>query len=100
MHVERRKLERRYQPRPPRREETFGEALKDFLRRVYVKADQDGIFFMSGAIAFNLVVAIVPLMLAILGITGVVLQNRVEDPSALLANYIIRALPSMGPDFE
>jgi membrane protein len=100
MRVERRQIERRYQPRPPRREETFGEGLRDFLRRVYVKADQDGIFFMAGAIAFNLLVAIVPLMLAILGITGVVLQNRVEDPSALLANYIFSALPELGPQFR
>jgi membrane protein len=100
MRVERRVQERRYQPRPPRREETFGEGVRDFLRRVYVKADQDGIFFMAGAIAFNLVVAIVPLLLAILGITGVVLQNRVEDPSALLSEYIFRALPPAGAQFE
>ena len=95
-----RRRERRYQPAPPRREETFWEAFRDFIRRVYVKADQDGIFFMSGAIAFNLVVAIVPLMLAILGITGVVLQNRVEDPSKLLADYIFQALPPAGEEFQ
>ena len=100
MHVERRKFERRYQPRPPRREETFGEALKDFLRRVYVKADQDGIFFMSGAIAFNLIVATVPLMLAVLGIAGVVLQNRVENPSEILFNFIFQALPPAGDAFR
>lgn len=92
--------ERRYHPPPPRREETLGEAARDFARRVYVKADQDGIFFMAGAIAFNLVVAIVPLLLAILGITGVVLQNRVEDPSKLLADYIFQALPPAGPEFR
>ena len=99
MVVERRH-ERRYQPAPPRREETFWEAFRDFVRRVYVKADQDGIFFMSGAIAFNLIVAIVPLMLAVLGITGVMLQNRVEDPSKLLADYIFQALPPAGPEFQ
>ena len=101
MAIERRKLERRYQPGPPRRdEETFFEALKDFARRVYVKADQDGIFFMSGAIAFNLIVAIVPLMLAVLGIAGVMLQNRVEDPSRILFDYIFQALPPAGPEFR
>lgn len=100
MAIERRQAERRYHPRPPQREETFREGVQDFLRRVYVKADQDGIFFMSGAIAFNLVVAIVPLMLAILGITGIVLQNRVEDPSRLLANYIFQALPPAGAEFQ
>ena len=101
MVIERRKLERRYQPRPPKAdEESFGEAFTDFLRRVYVKADQDGIFFMAGAIAFNLIVAIVPLMLAVLGIAGVVLQNRVEDPSRILFEYIFQALPPAGPDFQ
>ena len=100
MRIERRHAERRYQPAPPRRDETFWEGFQDFLRRVYVKADQDGIFFMSGAIAFNLVVAIVPLLLAILGITGVILQNRVENPSALLANYLFEALPDFGPEFR
>ena len=100
MHLERRGSERRYQPAPPRREETFWEGFRDFVRRVYVKADQDGIFFMAGAIAFNLVVAIVPLLLAILGITGLVLQNRVEDPSALLSDYIFQALPPAGPEFR
>jgi membrane protein len=100
MRVEHRRPERRYHPAPPKREETFFEGLKDFLRRVYVKADQDGIFFMSGAIALNLVVAIVPLLLAILGITGVVLQNRVEDPSSLLADYIFQALPPAGEEFQ
>jgi membrane protein len=100
MRMERRHTERRYQPASPRRDETFWEGFRDFLRRVYVKADQDGIFFMSGAIAFNLIVAIVPLLLAILGITGVILQNRVENPSALLANYLFEALPDFGRDFR
>jgi membrane protein len=100
MSDERRKPERRYQPAPPRGDETLGEAVRDFMRRVYVKADQDGIFFMAGAIAFNLVVAIVPLLLAILGITGLVLQNRVQDPSKLLADYIFQALPPAGPEFQ
>ncbi len=100
MAVQRRRWERRYQPAPPRRDETFMEGFRDFLRRVYVKADQDGIFFMSGAIAFNLIVAIVPLLLAILGITGLVLQNRVEDPSKLLADYLFQALPPAGAEFQ
>ena len=92
--------ERRYQPAPPKRDETWLEGVRDFLRRVYVKADQDGIFFMSGAIAFNLIVAIIPLLLAILGITGVVLQNRVEDPSRVLGDYIFEALPPAGAEFR
>ena len=99
MKAEPRPLERRHRPRS-RDDETLGEAIRDFLRRVYVKADQDGIFFMAGAIAFNLIVAIVPLMLAVLGIAGVVLQNRVENPAEFLANYLFEALPPAGAEFR
>lgn len=35
----------------------------EFLRRVFQKADEDLIFFMAGAISFNLLVAFVPLLL-------------------------------------
>jgi membrane protein len=91
---------RRYQPQMPRREETLPDAIKDFLRRVYMKADQDGIFFMAGAIAFNLIVAIVPLTLAALGIAGLVLQKQQADPSKVLFDFIFNSLPPVGGEFE
>ncbi|MGQ0560652.1 MAG: YihY/virulence factor BrkB family protein [Gemmatimonadota bacterium] len=91
---------RRYAPQMPRREETFRGATKDYLRRVYVKADQDGIFFMAGAIAFNLIVAIVPLALAMLGIAGLVLRRQVADPAKTLFDFIFRSLPPVGGEFE
>ncbi|MGQ0813132.1 MAG: YihY/virulence factor BrkB family protein [Gemmatimonadota bacterium] len=91
---------RRYAPQMPRREETRLEALGDFLRRVFKKADQDGIFFMAGAITFNLIVAIVPLALAVLGIAGLVLQRQVADPSKTLFDLIFRSLPPVGGEFE
>jgi membrane protein len=91
---------RRYAPQMPRREETFLAACKDFLRRVYMKADQDGIFFMAGSIAFNLLVAIVPLTLSALGIAGLVLQRQSADPSRALFDFIFNSLPPVGPEFE
>ena len=91
---------RRYAPRMPRRDETMGDAVKDFLRRVWIKADQDGIFFMAGAIAFNLIVAIVPLVLAMLGIAGLVLQKQAADPSKALFDFIFHSLPPVGAEFE
>jgi len=91
---------RKYAPQMPRREETRWQAVKDFIRRVYNKADQDGIFFMAGAIAFNLIVAVVPLTLAILGIAGVILRQRVDNPSEYLFRMIFNALPPVGPEFE
>lgn len=84
----------------PRNEETFWIGTKDFMRRVYMKADQDGIFFMAGAIAFNLIVAIVPLLLATLGIAGLILQKQVPDPSKTLFDFIFHSLPPVGSEFE
>lgn len=95
-----RRIERRYAPQMPRQEETAWGAVKDFVRRVWNKADQDGIFFMAGAIAFNLIVAIVPLVLAILGIAGLILQKQVSDPSKTLFDFIFRSLPPVGAEFE
>ncbi|MGH7466656.1 MAG: YihY/virulence factor BrkB family protein [Longimicrobiales bacterium] len=80
--------------------ETPLEALADFARRVYKKADQDQIFFMAGAIAFNLLVAIVPLLLATLGITGQILQKRVPNPEETLLGYILSAIPPVSQAFE
>jgi membrane protein len=72
----------------------------DYIRRVWSKADQDRIFFMAGAIAFNVLVAIVPLALAAIGITGMVLQHRYEEESAeRLVSYLLQALPPVSEDF-
>jgi membrane protein len=99
--------ERRHKPdrrRPVRmrspHDETLLEAIGDFARRVYKKADQDQIFFMAGAIAFNVMVAIIPLILATLGITGQILQSRIPNADQVLLRYIIDAIPQVGPEFE
>jgi membrane protein len=74
----------------------------DFVHRVYQKADQDQIFFMAGAIAFNVLVAIVPLALAAAGIAGFFLQARADitgnaaDP---LVNYLLGVLPPVSAEF-
>lgn len=48
---------------------------------------------MAGAIAFNVLVAIVPLILAVLGIAGLVLRGRYVDPAGTLMQYLDQALP-------
>lgn len=82
---------------------TFGHARAeagDFIRRVYAKAEQDQIFFMAGAIAFNVLVAIVPLVLAAIGIAGLVLRNiYFGDTSYPVQQYLIGALPNVSTDF-
>jgi len=70
-----------------------------FIRRVVEKAADDRIFFMAGAIAFNVLVAFVPLILAVLGIGGTILR-RTADPTEPLMRYILESLPPVSPEFE
>jgi membrane protein len=95
------------QDRPDLRSPRSGPAgiateVGDFLRRVYMKADQDQIFFMAGAIAFNVLVAIVPLAIAAAGIAGFFLQAQADitgnaaDP---LVNYLLAVLPPVSAEF-
>ena len=74
----------------------------DFLRRVYKKADQDQIFFLAGAIAFNVLVAIVPLLLAAVGVAGFFLQARSEigaDPAQPVVDLLLNVLPDVSDEF-
>lgn len=71
-------------------------AAGDFARRVYNKAGEDNIFFLAGAIAFNLMVAFVPLVLAVLGIAGTVLRVQGIDSAAVVLSYIREFLPTLG----
>ena len=90
-------------PAEPPRASRFREALRatgDFLRRVYDKAGEDNIFFMAGAIAFNVIVAFVPLVLAVVGIAGTILRNRFADPVEPLVGYILRSIPPVSAEFE
>jgi membrane protein len=77
----------------------MAETARAFIRQVYKKAEADNIFFMAGAISFNVIVAIVPLLLASLGIAGTVLQVRATDPTEPLIEYITRSLPPVGDEF-
>ncbi|HET9984014.1 MAG TPA: YihY/virulence factor BrkB family protein [Longimicrobiales bacterium] len=69
-------------------------AFLDLVRRVYDKAGEDDIFFMAGAIAFNVIVAVVPLLLTCMGIAGFLLRQRFGDPAAVLRGFILSGLPS------
>jgi membrane protein len=82
--------------RPSRARAAFG----DFLRRVYKKAEQDQIFFMGGAIAFNVLVAIVPLALAAVGVAGFFLQAQEgATPADPVVQYLLQVLPPVSGDF-
>lgn len=71
-----------------------------FLKRVIKKAEEDGIFFMAGAISFNVLVAIVPLLVFAVGISGMVLSARFVDPAAVVVDLIQEALPAIRGDLD
>lgn len=72
----------------------------EFLRRVIQKADEDLIFFMAGAISFNLLVAFVPLLLFAVGVSGMVMSARSVDPGAMVVDFLQRSLPATQGDLN
>ncbi len=72
----------------------------DFARGVYNKADADNISFLAGAIAFNILVAFGPLILAALGIAGTILRLQQADPTETLLRYIFEGLPPVSEEFQ
>ena len=68
----------------------------EFAVRVVSKAGEDNIFFMAGAITFNLLVAFVPLVLLFIGVSGFVLTSRFPDPAAFLVSFLLGNLPTVG----
>jgi membrane protein len=72
----------------------------DFIRRVWNKAEQDEIFFMASAIAFNVLICIVPLALAAVGIAAIIFKNiYYGDAIAPVQRYITSALPHVSKEF-
>lgn len=72
----------------------------ELVARVVSKADEDNIFFMAGAITFNLLVAVAPLILLIIGISGFVLSSRFPDPASVIITFILGALPTVGGEVD
>lgn len=72
----------------------------DFMVRVGSKAGEDNIFFMAGAITFNLLVALVPLLLLFIGISGFVLTSRFPDPGSFLVSFLMGNLPVVGGEVD
>lgn len=71
-----------------------------FLRRVYDKAAEDNVFFMAGAIAFNIVLAVIPLLLLGVGLSGYVLSARYGDPAGVIIPLLLENLPAVGGEID
>lgn len=76
-------------PRHYRLEHRF----REFSRRLAEKCDDDEIFFMAGAIAFNLVLALFPLIVLGIGIAGIALSRFGGDPTQYVLALLIDNLP-------
>ena len=70
------------------------------MKRVLSKADEDAIFFMAGAISFNVIVAIVPPLLFGVGISGMVLSARSPDPASVVLEGVEQLLPALEGDVD
>ena len=76
------------------------QRFRGFLRRVYEKAGDDNIFFLAGAISFNVLVAIVPLLLFAVGIASFFLSAQYGDPATVIVNRLLEYLPVIGGDID
>ncbi|HIF23392.1 MAG TPA: YihY/virulence factor BrkB family protein [Gemmatimonadetes bacterium] len=68
----------------------------EFTRRLWQKSVEDDVFFMAGAIAFNMLVALVPLLILGIGLTGYILSARFGDPTDAILALVADNLPQAG----
>src|SRR5436309_4899420 len=79
---------------------SLGWILRDYAKRVWDNSGEDNVLFLAGGIAFNLILAAVPLILLL--VTGVTYALRlyVHDAPVNSADqvyaYIDRLLPAHG----
>ena len=60
----------------------------------------DDVFFMAGAVAFNLLVATLPLVLLAIGVTGYVLAAQVADPVEATVSLVVGLVPQAAGDVD
>lgn len=65
----------------------------EFARRLWVKVVEDDVLFMASAVAFNLLVAMLPLILLGIGVTAYVLSAQVGDPVEAIVTLVAGLLP-------
>lgn len=75
----------------PGRLRRFRAYLAALARGVWRKGEQDNVFFLAGAISFDVLVAFIPLLVAVVGIAGTVLRR--EAAQATLLRYLDQTVP-------
>lgn len=87
-------------PPPPRPEpsrpwpQRAGSYLTTIARGVWNKGAQDEIFFLAGAISFNVLVAFIPLLITVVGVAGLAVTFLEADAQQTLLNYLARTVPA------
>jgi membrane protein len=66
----------------------------DFAVRVFNKAGQDDIFFLAGAIAYNILIGAIPFLLMLVAAFGFVFPALVDDPQQVALEYVLDFLPA------
>jgi len=72
----------------------IGWTLRDYAKRVWDNSGEDNIFFLSGGIAFNLLLAVVPFLLLLASGLGYLLNQSTAASSAEINQIISRFLPA------
>lgn len=67
---------------------------RDFAKRVWDNSAEDNIFFLAGGIAFNILLAIVPLLLLFVSGLSYILNRSADATAAELALMVDRMLPT------
>ena len=78
------------------RHHRLGYRVPEFLLRLWQKSVEDEVFFMAGAVAFNVLIALVPLLVLGIGLTGFVLSARFGDPTDAVLALVADNLPQAG----
>ncbi len=88
-------------PPPPRLKKPYrawykrlGSYLATLGRGVWRKGAEDEIFFLAGAISFNVLVAFIPLVITVIGIAGLVLRFQGANAEQTLLNYLANVIPA------
>ncbi|GEM_PF-134432 len=71
-----------------------------FFTDLVQRLARSDLFFMAGAITFNVLVALVPLILLIVGISGYVVTARFGHPTPELLRVLLAYLPEVQGDIE
>jgi len=70
--------------------------MREFTGRLREKVHEDEVFLMAGAVSFNLIIAIVPLLILGIGVAGYVLNARFGDPTQVVLDLVATNLPAAG----